>query len=461
MIMGKEQIGSIRKKIFTMILPITVENILETIASLVSMAIIGRIDTVSVGAIGLSSRVTQMVWALFKGISTGAAVLVAQSFGAGDFDRLRKVVQQSLLSALILVIALGQLIYWKAPALLSIFNPSENLMKNSLIYLRTVSWGLPFMVIMIVTAGVLQGMGNAKTPMKISLMMNIANIALAYSMVFGKFGFSAMGIRGAAVAMVIAQFIGAAADIYVLFCRNGIMSNIFNRSFFRMDLKQIGEVYRVGIPSSLESVFWQVAAVLLTMMMLKYGETAYAAYQLGLQAESISYMPALGFGVAATTFIGQCLGAGEGKTGKLYMKELIKGSLAVTVVAACALIFLPKPIMRLLTNDGDVVKLGAIYLVLMGFVQIPQNISGVLDGALRGAGYTRVPMIVAAAGLWGVRIPMSFVLTHYFDLGITSIWVVICVDLVFRFILSIILYRSRNIYDSKPVFEMNGVTIKA
>lgn len=439
-----------------MILPITIENILETATSLISMAIIGRIDTVSVGAIGLSSRISQMVWALFKGIATGATVLVAQSFGAGNFDRLRNVAQQSLLSSVTLAIILSQLIYSRAAMLLSIFGPSAELMKSSLIYLKTVSAGLPFMVIMLVTAGVLQGMGNAKTPLRISLMMNIVNIVLGYSMVFGKFGFAAMGIRGAAIAMVVAEFVGAAADIYVLFCRGGIMNRMPVRSFFKVDVKRIAEVYRVGIPSSLESVFWQVAAILLTMMMLKYGETAYAAYQLGLQAESISYMPAVGFGVAATTFVGQCLGGGDGRSGRLYMKELIRGSLAVTVVAAAALLLLPRPIMRMLTGDREVINLGAKYLFLMGLVQIPQNISGVLSGALRGAGYTRVPMTVAAAGLWGVRIPGAFIMTRYFNFGITSIWTIFCVDLVFRFVLSIALYRSKDIYGSSPVLDSGG-----
>jgi Na+-driven multidrug efflux pump len=151
---------------------------------------------VAVGAIGLSSRVTQMIWALFKGISTGASVFVAQAYGAGNLNKLKAVIQQTLLSSVALVILLQEFIYWKAPLLLSVFNTSDNLMANGLIYLRTVSWGLPFVVIMLVVAGVLQGMGNAKTPMKIALLMNVINIIVSFVLIFGYAGFSPMGIRG-------------------------------------------------------------------------------------------------------------------------------------------------------------------------------------------------------------------------------------------------------------------------
>lgn len=442
----------IRKKIYSMILPITMENILQTMAGLVTAGMMGRIDTIAVGAQGLSVRITQIVFAFFKGITTGMTVFVAQAYGAGDFDKIRKVVKHTLFSTLILVIVCQQIIFWNASGLLAIFNPTQNLADAALVYLRIVSWGLPFATVMAVVAGTLQGMGNAKTPMMIAVMVNIFNIMIGYILIFGGFGISPQGLQGAAYALVIAQLMGALIGLYMLFNKKGVLGPFF-RSSFKIDFRQIFSIFKVGIPTSLESVFWQIAAIILTVIMLTFGETAFAAYQLGLQAESISYMPALGFGVAATTFIGHSLGARDKVMGRLYLKELVKGSLIVTIVTASVLIFLPGAVMGLLTYDPEVIRLGAIYLFLMGLVQIPQNISGVLNGALRGAGYTRVPMIVAGVGLWCIRIPGSWVLTHFFNYGIEIIWIVMCVDLVFRFILSLTLYRTRNIYERETVYQ--------
>ena len=101
----------IRKKIFSMIVPITMENLLQMLAGFVSMAMIGRISTIAIGSLGISTRITQIVWALFKGIATGACVFVAQAYGANNYEKMRKVTIQTLMSSIILVCILQQLIF--------------------------------------------------------------------------------------------------------------------------------------------------------------------------------------------------------------------------------------------------------------------------------------------------------------------------------------------------------------
>ena len=117
------------------------------------------------------------------------------------------------------------------------------------------------------------------------------------------------------------------------------------------------DIYRVGIPTSFEHVFWQIAALILTRIILSYGETSLAAYQLGLQAESISYTPAAGFGIAATALIGQRLGAGQGELARTYFSEITKYTLFVTVCTALLLLLFPAPIMGLLTKEPEVIAI--------------------------------------------------------------------------------------------------------
>ena len=448
----QKDMWKIRKKIMSLILPITVESVLQMTAGLVSTAMVGRLSTTSIGAIGISMRITQIIWALFKGITTGASVFVAQAYGAGNYKKLKIVIQQTLLSTIILVVILQQLIFWKADLFLSIFH-KPSLMESGLLYLKTVSWGLPFMAIMLVVAAVLQGTGNGKTPMLIALIMNFANIVLNFALIFGNFGLPALGIKGAALGMIMAQFIGAMLGLYVLFNKNGVLAKLFNKSFFKINVKQIFSIYKVGLPTSFESIFWQVSAIILTQAILTYGETTYAAYQIGLQAESISYMPAVGFSVAATTFVGQALGTRDSDLGKKYLRETVKGSLLITIFTAGLLIFFPSVLMGLLTNNYEVIKVGAIYLLIMGIVQIPQNLSGVLNGALRGAGYTWVPMVVAFAGLIGIRIPLTCILAYKYNANIIFIWCVMGFDLIFRFFTSFLIYKTKDIYSKELVIE--------
>lgn len=443
----------IRKKIYKLILPITVDNILQMVAGLVSMGMIGRVNTLSVGAIGLSTRITQIVWAIFKGLTTGATVFVAQAYGAKDFKRLKHVIQQTLLSTIVFVVFLQQIIFWNASFFLSIFNPKPDLMASASLYLKTVSWGLPFWVIMIIVSGVLQGMGNASTPMKITGIMNVLNIIIGYIVIFGNFGMPKLGIFGAALGLVIAQIIGAFLGLYVLFNKNGVLGGMLNLNFFKFDFKEILNVYKVGTPTAFESIFWQLAAIILTRVILSFGVVALAAYQIGLNAESISFTPALGFSVAATALVGQALGSQDGELGRKYLKELIKGSAILTILLSSLLLFMPRQIMGLLTTDKSVIALGAKYLFLMGLVQLPQNISGVLNGSLRGAGYTWVPMVVAFTGIWLIRVPVSLVLTYIFNLNVVAIWIVICIDQITRFALSIFIYKTKNIYKAKAIIS--------
>ncbi len=443
----------VRKKILNMILPITVERVLQMAAGIVSMAMVGRIDTNAVSALGIGNRITQIVFALFNGISIGATVFVSQSYGAKNYKKLSSVVQQTLLASFSIVIVLQQIIFWNSSSILNIFNPDPELMGSAISYLRVVSFGLPFQAIMLIVSGSLQGTGNTKTPMLITMTMNGINLVLGYAFIFGAFGFPKLGVVGAGLSLAIAQFTAAMIGLYVLLRRNGILNSIRNRSFFRFDFKQISDIFKVGLPSSMESLLFQLAAIILTKAMLSFGKVSYAAYQMGMQAESLSYMPAFGFSVVTTSLVGQCIGSKEPDYGKAYLKETTKGSILITSVAAFFLIFFPKQVMGLLTNNQEVINLGAYYLFIMGIVQIPQNLAGVFGGALRGAGFTKVPMITAFAGLWGVRVPFTILFTYAFKLNIVFIWGAMGMDLIFRFFLSYFLYKRKNIFNTKAVFE--------
>lgn len=444
---NKTAVKKVNKKILNMILPMTLDNLLQMAAGIISMGMIGRIDVLAVSALGISSRITQIIWALFKGITTGATVFVAQYLGASRHKKMINVIIQTLISGTVLVFILQAIVYFNAAGILQIFAPGDKLMKLAVSYLKLVSFGLPFWAIMIIIGGVLQGMGNAKTPMYITLIMNLINIVVGYVLIFGKLGIAPMGIQGAAIATDISQAAAAFIGLYVLFNKKGVFRTYSHKYGMNIDIKQISSIYRVGLPSSMESIFWQIASIVLMRAILTYGETIFAAHQLGIQAESISYTPAMGFGVAATAFVGQCLGAQDKDSARIYLRQLMKGAMAITAAAVIILIAFPSFLMSLLTNNKEVISYGCIYLTLMGLVEIPQNAAGVLSGAMRGAGYTKIPMIVAGTGLWGVRVPLTLLFAYYFRLPIIYIWGAMCFDLVFRFILCLILFKRKNIYE--------------
>lgn len=443
----------IRKNILSMTLPITAENILQMTAGVVSMAMVSRIDNVAVGAIGISNILFRIIWAVLKGIATGNSVFVAQSYGAINYLKLKAVSEQAFILAVGISIFFQQLIFWFTEPLLMIFNPSPELLAAGVLYLRVLSWSLPFTAIILLTAGILQGMGNAKIPMIIVAILNGVNIVMSYLLIFGNFYFPKLGLEGAAIAYNISYITAALIGLYVLFSKNGAFSKLSIKLKFKFNSEEIMKLIRFALPTAFEMSFWQFASIIITRAILTYGETAYAAYQLGLQAESISYMPAAGFGIAASTFIGQSVGKKDKNLGRAYLGHLIKISFLVTLFAGGVLIFFPSFIMRALSDDPNVISIGAVYLFVMGLLQIPQNMASLLNGALRGAGYPKAPMINVGAGLWLIRIPLVLLFTYVFDLSIFWIWIAMGVDLLTRFVLAYITFKKKDIFGSISVIE--------
>jgi len=410
---------------------------------MVAMAMIGHVGREAVGAVGLSTRVTQMVWAIFASIGTGATVLIARAVGAGDRAAGRKIAAQALILAIALVAGLTGLVVWQARWLMvALFRAQAPVLDLSFQYLALVAYGMPFMAVMQVIGAIMRGEGNTRTPMGVALFVNIVSLSANYILIFGHLGFPALGLRGAAFATILAQSVGAGLALYLLHRGQDFSPSLWRQ--FRLDSVQIRRILKIGIPAAGEMLFWQSATIILMRLINTFGAAELAAHQLGLTAESLSYMPAVGFGVAATAFVGQSLGAGKPRQAVRYVAELARLCLILTAVTASILFFFPETIMGILTRDAEVVRLGAIYLMLMAVAQFPQQMSGVLNGALRGAGETKVPMYIGGFGLWIVRLPLSYLLAVTFNLGVMGVWVAMTIDLFVRFSLSSYQYYRRQ-----------------
>ncbi|MEG1027128.1 MAG: MATE family efflux transporter, partial [Oscillospiraceae bacterium] len=201
------------------------------------------------------------------------------------------------------------------------------------------------------------------------------------------------------------------------------------------------EIYLIGIPAALESVFWQLSAMFLSKMILRYGSNAYASYQIGLQAEAITEMPAYGFGTAATTLIARAIGRGDSKSKKEYFKEMIKIGLIISSITSCLLIFFPGVFMNMMTEIEAIKPAGIMYVFIMGFVQIPQTLSRVYNGTIRAEGHKNAPMYITAIGIWGIRIPLCFLASSIFKWDLNFIWIFIALDQIVRFALSFLFHR--------------------
>lgn len=445
--------SEIRKNVLSMIIPVSIEGILQMISSTVLMAFLGRVDVLAVNAVGIGQRMTQLLWSFVKGMGVGITVCVARDVGAKKTENLKITSIVGMLSLICIVIFFSGLIALFAEPIVRFFGGSEETMVQSIDYMRIICIGLPFWTVMLCNASVLQGFGDAKTPMTVSVIYNIVNIGLGYLLIFGGFGVPAFGLYGAAWATVISQLLMCVLCIGIML-KKQIITNMFHELTKSVSntVAQLRYLYKISLPSAFENMVWQLGSLAMMKPIISYGDIPYASHQLAMQAESISYMPTMGFGIATTSLVGRCFGAKDLESGHKYFKRIAKYMAIITTTVMVIMVVFRKFLMGILTPSQEIIDLGSIYLIITACTLIPQNLHGVITGALKGAGLTKPPMYISVICLWGIRVVLTYVFTYLVPGStIHYVWIAMSIDIVSRFLMSSTYFRKKKIFKNEAL----------
>ena len=426
----------IRKTVLTLALPVTISTFLLRAEGIVAVFLVGGLGAGSIAAVGLGQLLAFIGTTVFSGLSVSANVLVAQLWGARRLKDAGEAAVHLIGLGLIISVLLGATgLLLNQPAMVAL-GAEPDVISQAVPYSNIIFLLVPFTILMHVLSSILQGAGDTKTPMYALIGVNIVHILVAYPLIYGKWGAPAWGIEGAAWAVGIAESLGAA---YLLWsCRT-----ILARSMaIRFDL--IRSTWHIGASVSGERVVQQVGVMFYTKMVLSYGTAAYAAHQVGLSIESFSFLPGYGFAIAAATMVGQSIGAGKYIRAKLENWEANRLAAAGMALMGVVFFLFPHMLMRGFTQDDAVVELGTQFLRIAALMQVPLALTMVLAGSLRGAGDTRFIMWATTIGMWGVRVPLAYVLGVWLQLGVVYVWGAIIVDWSVRMGLLLWRYQSER-----------------
>ncbi len=439
----------ISRDITHLAIPVVLENMLQILANVITAAMIGRLISTDISAQGISQRVTQMYWALFRGIGVGVTVAVAVSYGAGKLGKCRRIAEQTYLAIMPVAIIFTAVTLLFPRQILSVFTTDPVILGRGVEYTMIAVWAVPFTVLTSINTAAFNGQGNTRTPMLIAIVLNVVNVVVGYSFIFGKLGCPELGVIGAAIAYVVSQASGALLGLWLLYKPYGFFSNcVHGESFWKLDVGCVKEVVATGLPAAAENLFWQFSAVVLSKVILSYGSDSYAAYQLGLQAEMLCEMPSVGFLTTATTLGAKAIGMRDQELFKAYYKQLLKISSVLAVLSFAALFLAPGFFMGFLTNNPALHDIGVKYVFIMSFAQPPQVLAKIYTGMTRAAGYKKIPMLVSFIGIWCVRVPMSLICAWVLHLDITWIWWAIACDQITRILISIGIFKKKDIVNT-------------
>lgn len=429
-------ISHIRKSVMTLALPVTVSSLLQRTEGIVAVFLVGGLGAIPIAAVGLGQLLAFIATTLVSGLSVGTNVIVAQLWGA---RRKRDAGEAALhFLGLSIVVSLGLMAFGISlnRYAMQLLGAAPDVIVLALPYSTLIFLVIPFTVLLQVFSSVLQGTGDTKTPMFAMIVVNVLHIAIAYPLIYGRWNFPALGVKGAAVAVGIAE---AAGVLYLLIrCRRHLCLS----PRIRFDLFK--SIWQVGAPVSGERVVQQAGVLIFTKIVLLYGTVSYAAHQVGLSIESFSFLPGYGFAIAAATMVGQSIGAGKYTRAKLENWEANR--MAAFIMSGMGLIFFffPYFLLRAFTSDEGVIELGTIFLKIVALLQIPLAFTMVLAGSLRGAGDTHFIMWATTIGMWAVRVPIAFVVGVWLNLGVLYVWLAMIADWTVRMALMLWRYRSER-----------------
>ncbi len=403
---------------------------LESLVGLVDTLMVGRLGAEALAGVGVGAQVLHAVHVVIIAVGGGTIALVARSVGAGDRAQAERVLAQSLYTAAALGVAVATPVYFLADSAIGAFGVDALVVREGGGYLRYLMIGVPCAAAFEIFAAAFRGAGDMRTPLMIGAIVNLFNIAANYVLIFGALGIDGMGARGSGLASTLAFTLGICLALVVM-ARRGAVLNL-RRATLGIDLSLVRRVLRIGFPSAVEQSMLQAGFFLYLAIASKYGTDAMAAYFIGVRILALSFLPGLGFGAAASTIVGQELGAGRWRAAEQGGWDAVR--LAITLMSAVGVvIFLGAEwIAAAFVDDPEVIAGAVPFIRTLAVAQPLMALDFTLSGALRGAGDTRFPLFCLILGFYGARLGSAYAFAYVFDLGLTWVWLALLGDYAVR-----------------------------
>lgn len=432
---------SLNRQLFNLAWPSLIENLLQTMLGFVDLVFVGQLGAEAIAGVGLGNQLMFLLLVSFMGLSVGNQALVARAIGAGDKEYAQRIAKQSLIIAAVLSLFIAAVGLIFSDSIIAVMGATADVTAIGGAFLRIVSTFSIVMGVMLIGGGTLRGSGDTRTPMVITGLINFINIALDYLLIFGNFGFPRLGPVGSAVATTIARAVGAALILYVLFKRGSILK-LPVRGGWNFQRDVVARILNIGWPAAAEQIVFQLGFLTFSAIAIFLGTADLAAQQIAFNISGFSILPAFAFGVAATTLVGQNLGAQNPDRAEASAWQALKSGMVWMCLMGVGFYVWRDWLVGIYTTDPDVIRLGEMCLIFIAVAQPLQAISVVLASALRGAGDTRATLIFTFIGIWIVRVAFGYLMGIVFGLGLFGVWLGWIADFLTR--ATLIAWRFRG-----------------
>lgn len=396
--------GSIMDKLVSFALPLMLSGILQLMFNAVDIIVVGRFSgSEALAAVGSTTALINVFTNLFIGISLGANVLAARFFAAGRKEEMSETVHTSITLALIsgILMAFVGLIFSKGA--LELMGTPEDVIRLSTLYMRIYFMGMPFFMLYNYGAAILRAVGDTKRPLYFLIIAGVINAGLNMVLVI-VFG---LGVAGVGIATVFSQMVSCVLVLTCL-CR---AEGSYKLSFSKLSIKgyYLKQIFQVGIPAGIQSTVINFSNALLQSSVNSFGSTAMAGYTAANNILGFLYVSINSVTQACMSFTSQNFGVGKYKRMDRVLIDCMILSVGAALVLGCGAYFFGAEILQVYTEEADVIQCG---IEILSITTVPYFLCGIMDlfpGALRGMGYSAVPMVLSIIGTVGMRVLWIFV----------------------------------------------------
>lgn len=406
--------------------PAVMANLTSIVMQYIDAAMVGHLGAEASASIGLVSTSTWLFGGLCGACATGFSVQVAHRIGAADMAGARDVLRQSLWATCIFGLLLGLTGSAISGPLPHWLGGDAGICRDSSIYFLIFSMTVPIWQMGLLAGAMLRCSGNMKVPSILSICMCVLDVIFNYLLIY----VAGMGVAGAALGTAAAEIVVSAVMMWYLFRRSETLSLKGRPGSFRPTAAVLRKAVHIGLPVGVEHALICGAQIASTVIVAPLGVCAIAANSFAVIAESLCYMPGYGISEAATTLVGQCIGAGRKLLTRSFARiAVLMGMGVMTAMGVLMYLFAPEMI-GVMTPVAEIRDLGVMALRVEAFAEPMYAAAIVCYGAFVGAADTLIPCMMNVLSIWGVRITLAAWLAP--SMGLKGVWIAMCIELCFR-----------------------------
>jgi putative MATE family efflux protein len=439
--------GHVGRNILKFAAPMLLGNVFQQSYNIVDSIIVGQVlGKEALAAVGASFPVIFALISFVIGIASGGTIVVSQYFGAKDYKRVRRTIDTLYIFIFFASIAIMTVGITFSEEIFSMTKLPPEVIPQATSYLNTFLLGTVLLFGFNGTSAILRGLGDSITPLVFMIIASISNIG--FDVLFVKYlGF---GIQGAAWATILSH--GGAFITAVLYLNktHKIVQLKLKELIFDWDI--FWKSVKIGVPAGFQQTFVAFGMIALFRIVNDFGTNVVAAYSVAGRIDGLAMLPAMTFGQALSTFVGQNLGANKAGRVKAGFLSTLGISALVSLTVTTIVLLFRFPLMRLFTNDVNVIETGVEYLIIVGSSYIIFSTMFSINGVLRGAGDTIVPMFITLFSLWVIRIPFAYFLSGKY--GEIGIWLAVPIAWMIGAVFSFFYYLTGN-WKKKVIVKHN------